>query len=73
MRAIFSVLALLVVVAIVGMLAKKQLSAGVAPAPAGAPAGVAVPAGTPKQQVQQYEQALRGAMQQPRPMPDDAK
>ena len=75
MRAIFSVLALLVVVAIVGMLAKKQLSAGVAPAPApaGAPAGVAVPSGTPKQQVQQYEQALRGAMQQPRPMPDDAK
>ena len=74
MRAIFSVLGLLVVVAIVGMLAKKQLSSGVAPAvSANAPAGVSVPAGTPKQQVQQFEQAVQGAMQQPRPMPDDEK
>ena len=73
MRAVFGVLSLLVVVAIVGILAKKQL-AGV-PAPAGTPglsaAGVVVPAGTPQQQVQQFQQAVQGAMQQPRPMPDE--
>jgi len=74
MRAIFGVLGLLVVVAIVGLLAKKQLSAGVAPATAtNAPAGVVVPTGTPKQQIQQFEQAVQGAMQQQRPMPDEAK
>ena len=74
MRAIFSVLGLLVVVAIIGLLAKKQLSAGVAPAPAtNAPAGVAVPSGTPKQQLQQFDQAVQGAVQQPRPLPDEAK
>ena len=74
MRAIFSVLGLLVVVAIVGLLAKKQLSAGVAPATnTNAPAGVAVPAGTPKQQVEQFQQAVQGAMQQPRPLPDEGK
>lgn len=74
MRAVFSVLGLLVVVAIVGLLAKKQLSSGVAPAAsAGAPAGVTAPAGTPKQQVQQFEQAVQGAMQQPRALPDEGK
>lgn len=53
MRAIFSVLGLLLVVLIVGMLARKQLSSGVAPPPsANAPAGVVAPTGTPKQQVQ---------------------
>jgi hypothetical protein len=73
MRAIFGVLSLLVVVAIVGMLAKKQLSAGVAPQLPGAPAASSAPAGTPKQQVQQFEQAVQGAMQQARPMPDNDK
>jgi hypothetical protein len=73
MRAIFGVLSLLIVVAIVGMLAKKQLASGTAPAAGpGLPAtGVAMPAGTPQQQVQQFQQAVQGAMQQPRPMPDD--
>ena len=71
MRAIFSVLGLLVVVAIVGVLAKKQLAAGVAPA--AQPGAVSAPAATPKQQVQQFEQAVQGAMQQARPMPDDDK
>lgn len=70
MRAIFGVLSLLVVVAIVGILAKKQLTGAAAPAPSNA-AGVVVPAGTPQQQVQQYKQAVEGAMQQARPMPDD--
>ena len=73
MKAIFGVLSLLVVVAIVGMLAKKQLNAGVAPSTRGTEAGVSAPAGTPKQQVQQFEQAVQGAMQQARPMPDNDK
>lgn len=72
MRAIFGILGLLVVVAIVGVLAKKQLSAGVAPR-AGTPAEASAPAATPKQQVQQFEQAVQGAMQQARPMPDNDK
>lgn len=71
MRGIFGIIGLLVVVAIVGLLAKKQLSAGVAPA-AGVPAANA-PAATPKAQVQQFEQAVQGAMQQARPMPDNEK
>lgn len=73
MRAVFSILGLLVVVAIVGLIAKKQLTAGVAPASGGSVAGVAAPSGTPKQQVEQFQNALQGAMQQARPMPDDAK
>lgn len=73
MRAVFSILGLLVVVAIVGLIAKKQLTAGVAPASGGSVAGVAAPTGTPKQQVEQFQNALQGAMQQARPMPDDAK
>jgi hypothetical protein len=73
MRAVFSILGLVVVVAIVGLIAKKQLTAGVAPASGGSVAGVAAPTGTPKQQVEQFQNALQGAMQQARPMPDDAK
>jgi hypothetical protein len=70
MRGIFGVIGLLVVAAIVGVLAKKQLSAGVAPR-GDAPAAAA--AATPKAQVQQFEQAVQGAMQQARPMPVDDK
>jgi hypothetical protein len=72
MRAIFGVLGLLVVVAIVGLLAKKQLNPGVPPK-SGDSAEVAVPAGTPRQQVEQVQQAVQGVMQQARPMPDDDK
>jgi hypothetical protein len=74
MRAIFGVLGLLVVLAIVALVAKKQLNASVAPATAtGAPSGVVVPTGTPKQQVDQFQQAVQGAMQQSRPQPADDK
>jgi hypothetical protein len=73
MRAIFSVLGLLVVVAVIGFLAKNQLKAGVAPAVPGVEAGSAAPAATPQQQVKQFEQAVQGAMQQARPMPDNDK
>jgi hypothetical protein len=76
MRAVFGILSLLVVVAIVGLLARKQLGATApvaAPASTQAPAGgsMAAPAGTPQQQVRQFQQAVQGAMQQARPMPED--
>ena len=72
MRAIFGVLGLLIVVAIVGVLARKQLHAGVAPT--ATVEGVRTPVGTPQQQVKQFEQAVQGAMQQtPRTTPDDTK
>jgi hypothetical protein len=76
MRIIFGVLSLLVVVAIVGVLAKKQLGAGVAPATPGAVSAdgtVTVPTGTPRQQVDQFKKAAEAAVQQPSPMPDEAK
>jgi hypothetical protein len=72
MRVVFGVLSLLIVVAIVGVLAKKQLSAAVGPTTAPASVeGASLPSGTPRQQVQQFKQAVEGAMQQPRPMPED--
>jgi hypothetical protein len=73
MRAIFGVLSLLIVVAIVGVLVRKQLAPVAAPPPAvGAPSEtMARPAGTPQQQVQQYQQAIRDATQQARPMPEE--
>lgn len=75
MRAVFGILGLLVVLAIVGLLARKQLSAGVAPAVAPAPGVEApAPASTPRQQVQQFQQAVEGVLQQQaRPMPDDVQ
>lgn len=76
MRVVFGALSLLVVVAIIGILAKKQLGAAVAPTPvpttSEAPAGSVAPlTGTPQQQVQQFQQAVQGSMQQARPMPED--
>ena len=71
MRGIFTIVGLVVVLAIVGITAKKQLHAGVAPVVPGGP--TLAPGATPQQQVQQYKSAVESAMQQPRPMPDDAK
>jgi Na+-transporting methylmalonyl-CoA/oxaloacetate decarboxylase gamma subunit len=76
MRIVFGVLSLLVVVAIIGVLAKKQLGAGVAPAAPGSVSSdgtVTVPTGTPKQQVDQFKNAAEAAVQQPRAMPDETK
>lgn len=73
MRVVFGVLSLLVAVAIVGVLAKKQLTrVSAPPAASGMPAvsGTA-PAVTPQQQVQQFQQAVQGTLQQARPMPED--
>ena len=76
MRAVFGVLSLLFVVAVVGFLAKKQLSSGVAP-PAGVTmpgASAGAPPATPQQQVKQFQQAVETQMQQaPRQMPDEPK
>lgn len=75
MRVTFGVLCLLIVVAVVGMLVRKQLGTmapSAAPVSAGAPGG-AIPTAaiTPKEQMQQFQKALQGAMQQPRPMTED--
>ena len=73
MRALFGILSLLVVVAIVGVLVKKQLGSAVAPAPVPGNPTATTPAATPKQQVEQFKNAAEAAVQQPRPMPDDTK
>lgn len=70
MRTVFSVLGLVIVVAIIGMVAKKQLTA-IAPAAGTTAAGQPAPA-APQQQVQQMRQAAEGALQAPRPV-DDTK
>lgn len=78
MRFLFSFLGILLVVAVVGLLAKKQfasLSEAQRPLPAAgrsAPGqeGMA-PVGTPQQQVRQVGEAVQNLMQQPRAMPED--
>ncbi len=85
MRAAFGLVGLVVALGIVAVLAKKQLSSVNAiqvPQPAGvsgAATGAAMPAVDPNatvkeqsQQIQQqYKQAVEGALQQARPMPED--
>ncbi len=77
MRFLFSVLGILFVVAVVGLLAKKQfasLSDAQRSAPASSrvvPSEGAQPTGPPAHQVQQVEKAVQNLMQQPRPMPED--
>lgn len=72
MRAVFSVLGLVLVVLVVGLLAKKQLTSIPAPASPSATANgnPAAPTGTPQQQLQQFQKALQDNMQAPRPDPD---
>lgn len=73
MRMVFGVLSLLLVLAVIGMLAKKQLSGG-----GGAPvsaAGVSAPVVTTPQQAQQLQdqikKSLEDAMQKTRPTGDE--
>ena len=82
MRALFGLVGLVVVLAIVGLLAKKQLAAARAPVPAQQTAtGAAAPASAPtatvreqsQQMKQQVKQQVEGLMQQARPMPEDEK
>lgn len=58
MRMIFGVLSLLLVVAVVGLLAKTQLKA-VGALPTGSTAEVQAPAGTPAQQSQQIQSKVQ--------------
>ncbi len=78
MRMIFGVLSLLFVVAVIGFLAKKQLSSVndiKVPTTAESPTGVIKPAGNVQQQSQQIQQqfkaAAEAAVQQVRPVPDE--
>jgi hypothetical protein len=78
MRAIFSVVSLLVVVAVIGLLAKKQLTSVGNPTPATDATGISLPASppgtTPAQRSQQMQQQMKQAIeqaQQPRPLRDD--
>ena len=76
MKAIFGVLGLVVVLAIVGLLAKKQLSTAVPPSMAPAQAtgsGQGSAPVTPQQQLKQMQQGLEQTLQQPRPMPGEEK
>lgn len=82
MRAMFGLVGLVVALAIVGVLAKKQLSAtrtavpALQTAPGAAPAASA-PTGTVREQSQQVQQQVKeqmdALMQQARPMPDEGK
>lgn len=68
MKAIFSLIALLLVVGITALLAKKQLSTATAPlAPTAASTAIGTPAATPASQVQQVGQQVQALMQQARP------
>jgi hypothetical protein len=78
MRALFGVVGLLIVLAIVGMLAKKQMSSVneiKVPTIAGAASAPAQPGATVQQQSQniqqQYKEAAEAAVQQPRTVPDE--
>lgn len=77
MRMMFGVLSLLIVVAIVGVLAKKQLGSVSGAAPAGGATtvqGVTPPTGTPKQQVDAMKQSIENAVQQaPRQSTEEPK
>lgn len=80
MRAALGIVSLLLVLAIVGLLAKKQLAATrtavpvLQAAPGAAPVPVANTVRAQSQQVQQQvQQAVEGLVQQARPMPDDAQ
>ena len=68
MRAL-GLIGLVLALAIVGLLVKKQLGSACAPARPPA-AGSRAPAQSQQIQ-QQFKQSLDAAMQQPRPMPDD--
>ncbi len=78
MRGLFGLVGLLLVLAVAGLLVRKQMAAVSAPLPALQwPSGeVAKPpdihARQQSQQIQQqYKQTLEGALQAPRPMPDE--
>ncbi len=81
MRTLFTLVALVLALAVVGLLVRQQL-ARVAPASGAAmssapgvapPMAGAISAQPPTQQVQQVQQAVEALVQQPRSLPDEAK
>ena len=72
MMRVFGVLGLVLALAIVGLLVKRQLGTTVAPV-LPSPAGQSAPAANPRQVQEQFKQSLDAAMQQPRALPDEAK
>ncbi len=78
MKGVFRLVGLLIALAIVGVVVKKQLAATqqsvpalAVPAPNGSGAAAPTVREQSQQVQQQYKQAVEGAMQQARPMPDD--
>ena len=71
----FGLIGLVLALAIVGLLVKRQLTGPVAPAVSvsGAPAAPPASVSNPRQVQDQFKQSLDAAMQQQRPMPDEAK
>jgi multidrug efflux pump subunit AcrB len=69
MKAIFSIVALLLVLGITSLLVKKQLGTTVMPTvpPTSATPGAATAPATPANQVQQVGKQVEGMLQQPRP------
>lgn len=66
MRVLFSLAAVLAALALVAVLAKKQLTQVALPAsPAAETPASAAPRGTPSQQLEQFRQGLDQALQQP--------
>ncbi|SEQ61205.1 hypothetical protein [Giesbergeria anulus] len=79
MRTLFTIVALVLALAVVGLLARQQLSgshsavSGLPTAPGVAPGANMGHAAPPAQQVQQVKQTVDALMQQPRVLPDDTK
>ena len=77
MRGMFGLIGLVVVLALVGLLVKKQMAATKAPVLVPALPGAPAPTGTVREQSQQVQQQVQqqmdSLMRQPRPMPGDEK
>ncbi|MEI6600132.1 MAG: hypothetical protein WCN21_06645 [Comamonadaceae bacterium] len=78
MKGVFSLIALLLSLAVVGFLIKKQIASTQqivpslqAPATDGAQTAASAPGQSPRQIEQQFKQALQDAMQQPRTVPEE--
>lgn len=75
MRAMFGLIGLVIVLALVGLLVKKQMATTKAPVPA--LQGASAPTGSVREQSQQMQEQVKqqmdSLMQQARPMPEDAE
>jgi len=78
MKGVFSLIGLLLSLAVVGYLVKKQIASTQqivpslqAPASAGAQGAASASGQSPRQIQQQFKQAVQDAMQQPRSVPEE--